>query len=1180
MLRALVAFEWRYQTRQLTCLAAALGFLGFGYALTASGFGPEAVRVHAPWLVAESLGFLALLSVFALAAFCGNALVRDAEHHMEEVLYSTKAGAWRLLGGRFLGAFLTALTAFAFAIAGMWLASAMPWLDPARAGGPGLASFAWALAVMALPTLLLCAALLFAIAALTRSTLACHVGAVAVYALYLVASALTESPLMAASRSGGAGLGWAAALDPFGLSAFFEQTRFWTVDEQNTRFVALTGAFLVNRIAVLVVAGGLFLLAHRAFVARARSRARGKEKKTAAELERSPVPVALQSILPVPGGRRAWFAAWRSATWVETRALVLSRAGWALLGVWAVLALEEVTSAISSGEYGAATLPTTGVVLDAVRTPLALVGALVLVYAAAEVAWRERRYAFADTVLATPAPSGALVAAKWSALALLVLAMTGVGAGVALGVQCVRGGAVIEPGLYGSLLLLSAWPLLVLGAALLFVHVLSPARYAGLLVTAGLLLFSLRGAAIGFSHPLWRFGSAPALDRSDLSGFGGGLFGTCALLMHWTLVAVLLAVLTTAAWRGGASARERWRALGGVFRGPWRAPVAALIGLVVLSAGFILYNTNVLNRRESLNALLDWKAEYERTYGALEAQPTPTPTHVEAVLALDPAQGRLRLTGATTVVNRTGTPIQQLWVSVRRDTRVLGLSVDGAVPEREDARLGMHGFRLSTPLAPGASTKVRCDLTFAREGFTADSPDTRIVENGSVILGIQWWPGVGFRRSWTLTDPRERARRGLPPTDAAADAEDDPATGTGWVTFDVTVSTAPDQTVVGPGRLVRSWEEGGHRLFRYVSERPVPNLLLFTSARYAVAQRVHHGVTLEVFHHPGHSANVERILDAATAALDVMQTAYGPYPHRTLRIAEIPFTWPMGGFAFPGGFVLNERRAFLIDARDPNRVDLIARRVAHETAHQWWGFGVSPPSGPGATALVESLTKDAELRVLERLRGKDQVAQVKLYELDRYLSGRANASSPEVPLARVRNDQPYLFYGKGTLVLEALRGLLGPDRMDAVLREFFRENAGPDGHATSAALFARLEAAAPETARARAHAWLDEVVLYELKLTDAKARPLSGGRYEVTLEITAGMRRADAGGHESEAPLDEPIPIALYGEDGRTLLQTEQRLTSGANQVRLVVDARPTSAAVDPDLTRIERDVGDNHRDL
>lgn len=1180
MLSALVAFEWRYQTRQLTFLAAAVGFLGFGYALTASGFGPEAVRVHAPWLVAESVGFLALLSVFALAAFCGNALVRDAEHHMEEVLYSTPAGAWRLLGGRFLGAFLTALSAFAFALAGMWVASAMPWLDPARVGGPGLAAFAWAVAVMALPTLLFCAALLFAIAAITRSALACHVGAVAVYALYLVASTLTESPLMAASRSGGAGLGWAAALDPFGLSVFFEQTRFWTVDEQNTRFVALTGAFLVNRLATLAAAGGLFLVAHRAFVARARSRTRGREKKEVLAPEPPPRPLGLEPVPPVRGGVRAWLAAWCSATWVEARALVLSRAGWALLGVWTVLALEEAVSAVSSGEYGAATLPTSGIVLDAVRTPLALVGTLVLVYAAAEVAWRERRHGFADTVLATPAPSGALVAGKWSALALLVLAMVLAGAGVALGVQGVRGGAAIEPGLYAGLLLLSAWPLWLLGAALLFVHVLSPARYAGLLASAGLLLFSLRGAAIGFAHPLWRFGSAPALDHSDLSGFGGGLFGTCAFLLHWTLVALLLAVLTATAWRGGASARERWRALGGAFRGARRAPVLALLGLVVLSAGFILYNTDVLNRRESPSAVADWKAEYERTYGSLTTQPAPTPSRVEATLALEPARGRLRLTGTTTVVNRTSAPIQRVWVSVRRDTEVRGLSVDDAARERDDPRLGMHAFRLSSPLAPGASTRVHYDLAFAREGFTAESPDTRITGNGSVLLGFQWWPGVGFRRSWTLTDPRERARRGLPPAEAAADAEDEPATGNGWITFDVTVSTAADQTVVGPGRLVRSWEAGGHRLFRYATDVPTPDLLLFTSARYAVARREHRGVTVEVFHHPGHAANVERMLTAATTSLDVMQAAYGPYPHRALRIAEIPSDWPMGGFAFSGGFVLNERRAFLIDARDPRRVDLVARRVAHETAHQWWGYGVSPPGGPGATALVESLTKDAELRVLERLRGPDQVAQVKLYELDRYLSGRANASSPEVPLAQVRNDQPYLFYGKGTLVLEALRGVIGAARMDAVLRDFYRENAGPDGHATSAALFARLEGAAPEAARARVHAWLDQIVLYELKLTRAKARPLPDGRYEVTLEIDAGLRKSDAAGHETAAPLDEPIPLAVYGADGRPLLQASRRLTSGTNRVRLVVKAPPASAAVDPDLTRIERDVGDNRLEL
>ena len=69
MLSDLVRFEWRFHAGQATFAAAAAVFLLFGFALTASGFGPDNLPVNSPYLVMESLGFLSLLSVFAAAAF-------------------------------------------------------------------------------------------------------------------------------------------------------------------------------------------------------------------------------------------------------------------------------------------------------------------------------------------------------------------------------------------------------------------------------------------------------------------------------------------------------------------------------------------------------------------------------------------------------------------------------------------------------------------------------------------------------------------------------------------------------------------------------------------------------------------------------------------------------------------------------------------------------------------------------------------------------------------------------------------------------------------------------------------------------------------------------------------------------------------------------------------------------
>ena len=111
-------------------------------------------------------------------------------------------------------------------------------MDPARLGAVRPLAYAWALLVLVLPNLLLVGALLFAVATLTRSTLATYVGAIAIYALYLVTALLVDSPLMAgAAPPTPEGLARAALLDPFGLSAFFEQTRYWTPAERDVRLV-------------------------------------------------------------------------------------------------------------------------------------------------------------------------------------------------------------------------------------------------------------------------------------------------------------------------------------------------------------------------------------------------------------------------------------------------------------------------------------------------------------------------------------------------------------------------------------------------------------------------------------------------------------------------------------------------------------------------------------------------------------------------------------------------------------------------------------------------------------------------------------------------------------------------------------------------------------------------------
>ena len=126
MIRDIVAFEWRYHTRQMTFVAAAAVFFAFGFTFTATGFGPDNIHIDSPFSIAETIGIVSLMSVFALAAFCANAVVRDREHLMEEIVFTTAVEKLPFLAGRFTGSFLAAFTAFSFSVPGMILARFMP----------------------------------------------------------------------------------------------------------------------------------------------------------------------------------------------------------------------------------------------------------------------------------------------------------------------------------------------------------------------------------------------------------------------------------------------------------------------------------------------------------------------------------------------------------------------------------------------------------------------------------------------------------------------------------------------------------------------------------------------------------------------------------------------------------------------------------------------------------------------------------------------------------------------------------------------------------------------------------------------------------------------------------------------------------------------------------------------
>jgi ABC-2 type transport system permease protein len=1188
MLSGILRFEWRYHTRQITFAAVVAVLALLSVTLVGTGYGPEGVNINSPYIVMQSLGLLSLAAVFVLTIFCANAALRDVEHGMTEIVFTTPIGKPRYLFGRFAGALLAGVTVMAIAAVVLMLAPLVMKVEPGRLGAVRPIAYVWALLVLVLPNLVLVGALLFAVATLTRNTLATYVGGVAIYALYMVCALLIDSPLMAGvAPPTPEGLARAALLDPFGLSAFFEQTRYWTPAERDVRLLSLSGHVLLNRAIWLGLSVAVLALVYHRFAFRVTAGARTARTR-GVKAESAPPVMVYRAVTPSASSARALWPALSSAVRLELRHVLRGWTFLALLALWVFVAGMEAVAQLGGGEYGTHVLPTTGLMLEAMQLPLLLIGTVTIVYYAAEVAWRERLVGIDALVDSTPASSAVFYFAKAAALCALPMLMALAAIVVGTIVQLANGQPHVQLGLYLALLWYGGVPLALFAIGALAMQTLVPNRWLGMMGGLALAVVARRGEVIGLEHPMLRFGAGPSAPYSTMDGFGPVPPSFAVFMLYWAAAAAVIACISWGVWRRGldVGVRARLAALPRTW-GRRGARIATLcVTLLVIAGAALFWQTNIAHAWEGSNTRATWSANYERAYRHIEGQPQPSVIAVRTNVDLYPSRRRADIAGTYLLENRTTHPIDTAWVSVPRDVARDSVTISGAMLVQHETRFGMYVFRFAHPLEPGA----RADLTFAvsldRGGIRATRFDYDVAGNGSFITSGGAYPALGYRPGYELSNPAPRREHGLtapastiPPL-SSADSVRTAGRSASWLTIDATISTSADQTALGPGKLERAWESGGRRHFHYVMDQPVTPRFAFVSARYAVRRVRHGGVDVEVWYHPADSANVTRILNVTTRSLDVLESRFGAYPHAVLRVVEVPAWSSFGGFALPSMVLFTEDRGFRSDPRADD-VDLITRRVAHEVAHQWWGHKLDAADVAGASTLTETLAKYSEQLVVADMHGADALPAMLAFDEDRYLAGRAQESANEPTLLEA-TDQAYLYYGKGAVIMNALRDLLGAAAVDRALGKVMAVHAGPRGAATTLDLrdAVRVEAAT-SAQRTLVDEWLGERTVYDLRVDSAYTTTLENGRFRTAVWITAAktVRRGT-----TDVPLSmegEAIDVAVYDgnpQTGRRLYAGKHTVTEGRIALSLDLAARPAFVVVDPFVRRIDRDRTDNRK--
>jgi aminopeptidase N len=326
------------------------------------------------------------------------------------------------------------------------------------------------------------------------------------------------------------------------------------------------------------------------------------------------------------------------------------------------------------------------------------------------------------------------------------------------------------------------------------------------------------------------------------------------------------------------------------------------------------------------------------------------------------------------------------------------------------------------------------------------------------------------------------------------------------------------------------------------------------------------------------------MIDSIKKSLDYLTANFSPYQHRQVRILEFP-RYASFAQSFPNTIPFSESIGFIADLRDEQEIDYVFYVTAHEVAHQWWAHQVIGGDVQGATMLSETMAQYSALMIMEKEYGKDKMRRFLKYELDNYLRNRGGELVEEMPLMLVEN-QPYIHYRKGSVILYGLKDYVGEQPLNQALTRYVADVGFQQPPYTNSVEFMRyIESVTPPHLRSVLADMFSNITLFENRVAAATYTRRADGKYDVDLTLEAKKVRADGQGVETPVKLDDWIDVGVFAEEkkgGKTeekpLYFKKHRITQPKTQVRVTVDALPVRAGIDPYNKLVDRDSDDNRK--
>jgi hypothetical protein len=983
----------------------------------------EGIYLNSPYTIGFMMGMFSLSIIFFAIIYANQILLKEWDAKFDLVIFSLPFSKITYLTGKFWFFYLKTFLSFGLLILGFAIGQNL------RTGyemqmGLNVWHYLYPLLVFGLLNSLFVCSFLFFLAYRTHKKLLVVIGGLLLYVLYMVLLVFSNSPFMSGSMPQSIEAQQISAiLDPFGLSAYFFESRSFSVVQKNNGIVPLNNMFLLNRGIFLFISSFFLWSSCRAF---SFSRKQSHKSKKNIKVNAINTVVNLKSIKTpkLNFGSIMDFKSALSFTKLDLiylfKSVVIAAVSLLLIFYIGMEMYADIDKGIRLPEKYA----TSGLLATSISSNFHLFGLLILAYFVNDLYWRchasnftliEKSIYFSKSKLKGHFISS-IVLVCFFTIVLIIEALI---------FQFSYGYFSIDCKAYLGVFIFNAIPLILFSAFLLLINDAINNRYVSLGVST-VSVFALASPLSNYilSYPLLHIFSGYNGIYSDFNGYGiylsafsqRLLFGIGLIAFLWLINNFIKTKVLNK-----------------------KMSLFVLVLLIIGATNGIFFMKGYVPKNEEQTVLE--AVNYEKSYRKYEALPQPTITDVTTDIHLYPSKNGYEISGHYVLSNQTNEPIHKVLVNFHSDLKIETALFESGF-EKTQIEEHVTEISLDKPLQPNEKASLSFSLSYKWFAANGHQSFNAIVNNGSFMRISNYYPTFGYQNDREIDNVEKRSEFDLGKASELKALESPEIFKKDFINLEMTISTEKSQTALGTGDLIKQWSEN-NRNYSVYSADTIPFRFALASAEYEYKSIQHNGIIINIYNDKKHFENVEHLINNAKTTLDYCTANFGEYPFKTINFVEISaFTKGFAATAYPSTIFMTEDMIFHTNLEGDKKQDVINELAGHELSHLWWGNSqINPDYREGATMLTETLAMYTEMMLYKKMHGYEKMKErleihQQIYDNEKGLYGNP-------PLYKVPYGATHIAYSKGAIAMVELSNLVGEERVNEALRNFLNHNKYP-----------------------------------------------------------------------------------------------------------------------------------------